>query len=49
MDEDQPRICPICGKPYDDEPALSRRDNQTHICPRCGMREALEDFFGSRD
>ena len=24
-------------------PALSRRDNETHICSDCGTREAMED------
>ena len=35
-------ICPSCGKPYVGYPALSRKDNQTSICPDCGIREALE-------
>lgn len=38
------RICPICGKEYSEYPALSRRDNETEICPDCGVREAMEDF-----
>ena len=37
------RVCPKCGKEYNDYPALSRRDNKTLICPECGVREALED------
>ena len=37
-------ICPFCGKPYAGHPALSRRDNQTAICPDCGTREALESI-----
>lgn len=37
-------ICPICGREYNDRPALSRRDNQTEICPECGQREALESI-----
>lgn len=35
------RICPICGKEYEDVPALSRIDNKTLICPDCGTRQAL--------
>lgn len=26
-------------------PALSRKDNKTEICPRCGVKEAMEDFI----
>lgn len=48
MKKDQtPRIeltCPRCGRTYSDHPALSRRDNQTLICPTCGIREALESI-----
>ena len=40
-------LCPRCKKakifvtpPF---PALSRRDNETHICSDCGTREAMED------
>ena len=36
-----PRICPLCGREYDQPPALSRKDNKTEICPSCGMLEAL--------
>ena len=36
-------ICPKCNKPYTEPPALSRRDNNTYICPACGTEEALED------
>lgn len=35
------RICPKCGKKYEDHPAISRTDNRTEICPECGTREAL--------
>ncbi len=38
------RTCPMCGVGYDTEPALSRKDNQTEICPNCGMREAISAF-----
>lgn len=40
-DEITTRICPVCGKSYTDHPALSRKDNETQICPGCGTREAL--------
>lgn len=35
------KICPICNKPYEGYPALSRKDNKTEICPICGVKEAL--------
>ena len=35
-------ICPYCGREFASPPALSRSDNETLICPRCGTREALE-------
>ncbi len=38
--------CPRCHKEYTEYPALSRRDNKTNICSRCGQTEALEDYFG---
>ena len=38
------RLCPLCGKPYSGYPALSRKDNETLICPDCGTREALEEL-----
>ena len=38
------KVCPICGKPYDGHPALSREDNETLICPDCGTRQALESI-----
>ena len=34
--------CPKCGAIYTAHPALSREDNETLICPDCGVREALE-------
>ena len=37
------RICPECRKPYAEPPALSRKDNKTWICPRCGSVQALMD------
>ena len=31
----------MCGKVYRAHPALARYDNETMICPDCGIREAL--------
>ena len=45
---EEKRICPECGKEYSSRPALSRKDNKTMICPKCGMMEALDtvrDFY----
>jgi len=36
--------CPRCKKDYDDYPALSRLDNKTNICSKCGTEEALFNF-----
>lgn len=41
MSERTPRICPSCGQTYTEPLALSRKDNETDICPSCGMMEAL--------
>ena len=38
-------VCPRCGKETTDFPALSRRDNETEICSKCGTEEAMIDFF----
>ncbi len=35
------RVCPHCGRSFVEPPALSRVDNQTMVCPDCGVREAL--------
>lgn len=35
------RVCPVCGCAYTQKPALSRKDNETLICPDCDVREAL--------
>jgi hypothetical protein len=45
---DEPTMikCPLCHRSYQEGfHALSRRDNETHICPVCGTREALEDYL----
>ena len=49
MKTDKPvsAICPLCGKLYSGVPALSRTDNQTPICPDCGIRQALEIHGGT--
>ena len=39
--------CPLCGKEYEDRPAISRKDNKTEICPDCGTLEALESIGAS--
>ena len=36
------RICPRCGQAYRGRPAVSRKDNETQLCPDCRTREALE-------
>lgn len=43
------KICPICGKSYTGEPALSRKDNDTLICPDCGIMEALASLGIAQD
>lgn len=42
INKDIKRVCPHCGKTYTAFPALSRVDNETLICPDCGVREALD-------
>ena len=42
-------VCPRCGGVYYDRPALSRKDNETQICPDCGVREALESIGVSEE
>lgn len=45
MEKGKTRICPNCGQSYTDYPALSRKDNKTEICNRCGMEEALGEML----
>jgi len=40
------RVCPLCCRTYTEPPALSRKDNETEICPDCGMLEALASVPG---
>jgi len=44
MSSTELRVCPVCGQTYDGYPALSRKDNETEICPDCGFREAMDDY-----
>ena len=37
-------ICPKCGNPYSEPPAISREDDCTEICSSCGLQEALSAF-----
>lgn len=39
------KICPCCKEPIVRYPALSRVDNKTEICSKCGILEALETFY----
>lgn len=39
------KTCPKCGKQYSGYPALSRVDNKTEICPDCGNKEAVDDYY----
>jgi hypothetical protein len=36
--------CPRCKQAYTEYPALSRVDNKTDICSKCGTAEAMWDF-----
>ena len=45
----EPRVCPLCGQTYTNAPALSRIDNETAICPDCGIRQALASIGVSND
>ena len=36
--------CPKCGLDIKGYPALSRYDNKTEICRRCGAMEAIEEW-----
>lgn len=41
--------CPKCGKEFTEHPALSRDNNETEICPECGIVEAVEAFVNLFD
>lgn len=38
-------VCPRCHNEYDGHPAVSRYDNKTEICEKCGLMEGLWAFF----
>ena len=38
------KFCPRCGQYYTKYPALSRYDNETYICPDCGVEEAMVNY-----
>lgn len=39
--------CPRCNQNFTEYPALSRRDNKTEICSKCGQEEAMFDYAHS--
>ena len=39
------KVCPKCHKQYLGYPAISRDDNKTEICPKCGQIEAIKCFW----
>lgn len=43
------RICKRCGRKYYEPPAISRKDNRTKLCSKCGNEEALLDYFFMND
>ena len=45
----QKRLCPLCGNEYTNHPAISREDNNTLICPNCGIRQSLKALGVSED
>lgn len=38
-------VCPRCHNEYEGYCAISRTDNKTEICEKCGLTEALWQFF----
>ena len=37
--------CPVCGEFYQGGGALSRKDNETEICSKCGQNEGMEELM----
>lgn len=44
MEKNSERTCPKCGRTYTAPPALSRKDNETLICPICGIAEGISSL-----
>ena len=42
--EEEFHKCNRCGNYFIGEPAVSRKDNKSEVCSKCGMEEALEDY-----
>lgn len=36
--------CTRCERYFIGEPAISRKDNKSPVCSKCGMQEAIDDF-----
>lgn len=36
--------CPKCGRSFEQLLAVSRTDNKTMICDKCGVKEALDSL-----
>lgn len=36
--------CTRCERYFIGEPAISRKDNESPVCSKCGMEEAIDDF-----
>lgn len=43
------QVCPMCNMEYEGVPALSRIDNTTWICPKCGTIQALDAVLEGSD
>ena len=39
--EKEAHTCPKCGRTYTAPPALSREDNETLLCPLCGVAQSI--------
>ena len=48
MKKEEKKICPRCGKVYNNYPSISRYDNKTLICTNCGIEEAIINYAGGK-